>query len=226
MPADQLKIENYVPFGDTITGRLRIVQDHGLDALIQQSQPYDRAYLAWETVRKRRNPYFENGTGFEGYLVGLCRSPDEALARVLQINRGILTSIMRLHRSEPRFRSRLFKVLLDESNDTPAITEWLTQLGAALARLRCHVLCSRQAADFHTETYRIVAGLPPIAYREMDDSVKQVYILNGHHADPVPKLRIDSQALSPDDQEAWLVAESIGKFGHPLVRVFFNRGPG
>ncbi len=106
------------------------------------------------------------------------------------------------------------------------MSEWSVQLGATLARLRCNLLRCQQADACHSETYRIVTGLPLIDYRETDNSVKQVYVLNGRHAGFAPKLRVDGQSLKPDDQVDWFVAQSVGKFGHPLVRAFVSRGLG
>jgi hypothetical protein len=222
MPTGRLlQVDNEVPFGNMIYWWLRFAQGQTLDSLINRSRPYDSAYLAWEMVRKRRNPFFAHGTGFEGYLVGVCQSPDEALEQVLQISQEMLVSAMRLHRSDPRFRSKLFRVLVGESVDARAIAEWSAQLGAALGRLRCNLRRSRQADSFHAETYRTVDALPSIRYCETDACVRQTYLLDGHGGLP-PKRHIDDSALHPDDQEAWLVAQSIGKFGHPLVRAFVN----
>ncbi len=215
-----LKIESAVPFSTSIYWWLQAVREQSLDALIQASRHYDRSYLAWETVRMRRNPFFENDTGFEGYLVGLCSSPDEALDRILLVGQEMLNSIVRLYRSDYTFKSRLIKTLAGESYDPRAMEEWSIQFGAMLARLRCNLLQSAQAGDFHTETYRIVNDLPPITYHADEHDLRQAYVLESDDPQRAARLVIDLATLKPSQQDAWLVARSVGKFGHPLVREF------
>jgi hypothetical protein len=215
-----LKIESTVPFSSSMYWWLRAVQDLSLEALIQSSRQYDRPYLAWETVRRRRNPFFENGTGFEGYLIGVCRSPDEALEQILLVGQGMLDNIIRLHRSDHSFKSRLIKTLLGEAYYPKAVAEWSVQLGATLARLHCNLLQNPQADDFHAETYRIVNDLPPISYRPGDHTLKQAYVLESNGGRRFVKAVVDLHMLKPLQQDAWLVAQSVGKFGHPLVREF------
>src|SRR5690349_15317994 len=105
-----MKIESEVPFGRALRGWLAL-HDQNLDQVVKHDQ-MEQHYLAWETVRKQINPYFLHGTGFEGYLVGRCSSPEEALDAIITINQHILDTIIRLYRFQPEFRSLLMKTLM------------------------------------------------------------------------------------------------------------------
>ncbi|MCC7449736.1 MAG: hypothetical protein IT324_20115 [Anaerolineae bacterium] len=217
-----LKVDSVVPFSDRIYWRLYLNNRQSPARLLEESHQYDYPYLAWETVRKRRNPFFEQGTGFEGYFVGICHSPDEMLARILSISRGMLVSIARLYRYEYSFQSKLRKTLNGESSDPKAMAEWSAQLGATLARLRCNLLHNQNADAFRDETYRIVSGLPPIDYHATDHALRQVYCVDTLHVPNTVKIIVNLQQLPDADQEAWQVAQAIGKFGHPLVREYLH----
>src|SRR5262249_11050633 len=137
--------------------------------LIKESCQFERQYLAWETVRQGGNPFFENGTGFEGYFIGCCHAPSEALTQLLSLGHQILTNISRLHRFEYQFQSRLHKTLMGELEDLRAMSEWSDEFGATLARLRCKVLCNKDAQRFQSATKQIVDRLPPITYINSDN---------------------------------------------------------
>lgn len=212
------RVEGGVPFSDTLMWWLEELRLRSGVPIPQRSHRFDRPYLAWESVRLVRNPYFENGTGFEGYWIGQAASAEEALDGLLCVGRDALESQTRLYRYQDRFRRRLLKTLHGESADLDALAEWSVTLGAILARLRCNIQRSPQADTFRRETYRQIEGLPPIQYREVGRDLQQVYeIRDGEHPDR-PRLYIDPRQLRTADQEAWKVASSLGKFGHPLVR--------
>ncbi|HVO41989.1 MAG TPA: hypothetical protein VMT34_05175 [Aggregatilineales bacterium] len=213
-------IESEVPFGAYLNRWLRMNPDQAFAVFLKESHQYDPAYLAWQAVRKSRNPYFVNGTGFEGYLVGVCRTPDEALARLLDIGATILASVGRIFRYQPAFRTRLMQTLRNEINDARCISEWAAQLGATLARLRCNVYTNREAITFQYETYHLVKALPPILYREVKNTLFQVYLIPSAGKVLTARTVVSAAALKPADQDAWLVAETIGRFGHPLIREF------
>ncbi len=215
-----LKIENQIPYATPIYWWIHI-DDIPLDAVVKPSRQYERPFLAWETVRKIRNPFFDNGTGFEGYFVGFCQSSDEALVRLLGLSQSILENICRLHRMDYTFKSRLMKTLTGEMCDTKAMYEWSAQLGAALAQLRCNVRQNRRTETFQIETYYIVNRLPMIAYYQEDRTIEQRYMIGYCHA-PGSRAHITFHSLKPSQQEAWLVAQLIGRFGHPLVRQYLR----
>ncbi len=217
-----LQIDKDVPFGTDICCRLGSAACWNLDSLIRESALYEPHYLAWEMVRKGRNPFFENGTGFEGYFVGLCVAPEDALDRILDTGQHMLTSIARLYRFEPQFRSILIKTLTGEASDSQAMSEWATQLGASLARLRCNLIDNPQADAFQMDTYRLVSALPPIHYRKRDHTIRQCYMLDSCGEIDVARMVVGLSDLKSSEQEAWLVAQLVGKFGHPLVREFIR----
>jgi hypothetical protein len=219
-----MEINKAVPFGDWIQFRLRLTHEQRLDTLIKLSKVYERPFLAWESVRKGGNPYFENGTGFEGYFVGACASPAEVLERLLTIGQKMLTNILRLHRFDKRFRSKLFKLLTDEFVDPHAMSEWSIELGAQLARLRSLLLYNRQANVFQTETYLAVRGLPQIEYVEDDHTINQHYTVACRRV-RCPRMMVYPETLNPTEQDAWLIMQSVGKLGHPLVRQFIKVDP-
>ena len=217
-----LKISNQVPFAPSICWRLELYEANLL-ALTQNSHQFDFNYLAWQTVRKKRNPYFVNGTGFEGYLIGMCQTPDQALDYLLELGRVILNNVVLLYRFDYDFRSRLMKTLVGEQADLQAMYEWNALFGAHLARLRCTARRNYQAAAFRTETYRLVEPLPEIAYRKDADTIQQEYFIAPNSTDAGSKLTVASSGLKSSDQDAWLVAESLGRFGHPLVRTYLRK---
>ncbi len=218
--APLLQMDKAVPFGEAICCRLRLVTDWNWIDLVRASYRHEPHYLAWETVRKGRNPFFENGTGFEGYFVGLCPTPEDALDRILETSQQMLTSITRLHRFEPRFRSTLIKTLVGEMGDLPAISEWAAQFGATLARLRCNLIRNPQSDAFHTEISRLVSRSPSMSYIKNAHSIRQCYQISSGHDPNAVRIVVSMSDLKASEQDAWLIAASVGKFGHPLVREF------
>ena len=216
-------VESEVPFGDALLWWIDHLRDnHGLP-VSQLSHQFDRSFLAWETVRLSRNPFFSNGTGFEGYWVGLCQSSDAALDQLLQIGHETLDSQVRLFRYREGYRRRLLRALQGEGSDLEAMAEWSIELGAILGRLRCNLYRNQLAGTFRHETYRQVEGLPPISYHEEHDDLQQVYEVRDVDHPEQPRLYVDPNHLRTTDQEAWEVVEALGKFGHPLVREVLSK---
>lgn len=213
-------IENGVPFGDTIYEHI-IITGHPFTHLIRHGT-FEQHYLAWETVRKEHNPYFTEGTGFEGYFVGRCHDPEAALEHILSVNQDILDMIARFYRFEYGFQSKLIKTLTREHNDSEMIRVWSTYLGAALARLRCQVVNNYEARRFRAGTYQIVEHLPDMRFQMADHSVQQRYVLKRDGKGLSKRLTITLNALKPSQQDAWMVAENIGEFGHPLIRQYLR----
>jgi hypothetical protein len=216
------QVSNEVPFGQPILLWTEIYNAQ-LDRLVKSSHNYETPYLAWETVRKGMNPFFVKGTGFEGYLVGVCTSPAQTIEVIMLECQKILDRIARLYRYEYSFRSRLLKTLCRESGDPRAINEWSAQLGATLARLRCNLDHNLEGQKFQSQTYRMVRDLPSIRYWEDKNAVllKQNYAFNAL-LDNRKVMVIDSHIIKPSQQDAWMVAEAIGEFGHPLVRQYLS----
>lgn len=221
MSSGHITIENEVPFGQTVYGWLYL-KDLQLDDVVQHDR-VERNYLAWETVRKQTNPFLETGTGFEGYLIGRCTTPEAALDVILATCQHILDAIRRMYRFEYGFRSLLMQTLLRENSHSALIHIWAEYLGAELGRMRAQILNNEEAQRFQSSTYRIVETLPPIVYRQVDDQVTQTYAVgsNGHQRSD--RLSITLPMLKPSQQDAWLVAENIGQFGHPLLRSLLER---
>lgn len=217
-----VKIHNAVPFSAAIHGTL-ILRDVPLDALITTSHRYDDAYLAWQTVRKTRNPFFDIGTGFEGYFFGECQSPEDALTAILDIGETMLTSVIRLHRYENRFHTRMLRTLAGECQDTDTLYEWAAQFGAVLGRLRLKVRDNPAAYHFQWETYQMVLRLPDIAYDDDGRTISQDYAVAGSSASEMfNRITLSTDMLRPDQRDAWMVAQTVGQFGHPLVREYLH----
>lgn len=217
-----LCVETDVPCASAIASWLCLT-DRPFDQLIGPSRNFEAAYLAWETVRKARNPYFIEGTGFEGYFIGVYTSPDEMLARLLQLGHTLLDSNYRMYRFDSRFRSHLMDALVGEWLDYETLGVWSDLLGGMLARLRCNVHINEQALIFQAETYRMTSHLRPIAYCPSDRTIRQSYVLPFFLADHVQHIGLDLTALKPSDYDAGLVVDKIGCFGHPLVREFLRQ---
>lgn len=208
-------IESEVPFGHSLYASL---YTQGLQLKdIRHHGNLESRYLAWETVRKQQNPFFMKGTGFEGYLVGRCLDSQEALEVILNINQNILGAITRLYRFEYGFRSRLFKTLTKESDDPASINVWAAYFGAELGKLRIQIIHDPVAQKFRDQTYQIVRTLPPMVYREATNDILQKYAIGAVNI-PSQKIDVTIDMLPPRQQDAWLIAENIGEFGHPLVR--------
>jgi hypothetical protein len=193
-----------------------------LERLVEQSRQFERSYLAWETVRKVRNPYFEDGTGFEGYFVGRLGSPAEALEMLLKIGQEMIDNNRRLYPHNPLFRSRLMKTLRGELEDPECIDVWAAQFGAMLGRLRCNLLTNQKASLFQSETYLLTNHLPPISYERGTVGIKQRYRLPFGMTDHAPKWSLRHELMKTSRVDAGVVATSVGKFGHPLIRAYLN----
>lgn len=208
-------VESEVPFGHSLYASLYI---QGLDLKdIRLPGNLESRYLAWETVRKQQNPYFLKGTGFEGYLIGRCPDSQAALEEILRINQNILDAIARFYRYDFRFRSQLMKTLTKESDDPKCINVWAAYFGAELGKLRIQIVHDTKAQKFREETYRIVHTLPPMIYKEASNDILQTYAIGSTNITS-EKTNISLPMIPPRQQDAWLVAENIGEFGHPLVR--------
>lgn len=221
-------IDSEVPFGGAIWLELRL---HELNlATLPAKGPVEQRYLAWETVRKKTNPYFTEGTGFEGYLVGLCPDAEAALLAILKSSQRILDAIARLYRFSGCFKTRLMQTLARESSDQESVHIWSAYLGAELGRLRVNVPRNKAAILFQAHTYRIVSVLPPIAYQQTQRDVLQHYAVG--YVDEAPtgpvvsngRITVSPGVLNLSQREAWLVAVNIGEFGHPLVRRYLDHG--
>lgn len=215
------KIDSEVPFGQLLYVQLRL-RDLNIDSLKRQNR-IETPYLAWETVRKQINPFFQNGTGFEGYLVGRYSDPEAALDAILAINQNVLDAITRLYRFQYGFRSQMMKTLTKESTDPKAIHIWSASLGAELGKLRAQILNDPKAQAFRHRTYEIIKSLPPMVYHESEQGLKQTYAIGTGNTTGVSRISVTLSMLKPDQQDAWLVAENIGEFGHPLVRTVLDR---
>lgn len=215
-----MRIQSHVPFDTAIKWWLDLSPMVSFETLTKQSRRYEYKYLMWESVRRTRNPFFVNGTGFEGYFVGDCDSPHAALEALLHLGEQMLIGIMRFHRYDYQFRSRLIKTLVDERPDPEAIHEWSAELGACLARLRAQALYDPRIEAFHNATEIAVTALPSITYLEQDHQIRQNYRVNSEYTPPRPRLRVTPGMLKPWQQEVWLVMRKVGMFGHPLVRQY------
>lgn len=213
-----MNVDSNVPFDNWIYRILLETHLEHLMTLISSSEFYEPRYLAWEEVRIGRNPYFDIGTGFEGYFVGRCVGAEEALGKVVKVGSDILNNLVRLHRYEHSYQRRLMKTLIGELPDQQAVAEWAAELGAELARLRCNLIRNTEAADFQAETYELVHSLPSIIYQEEEHTIHQHYSLVRRVVDNPTNIVNPTQLIKPSQQDAWLVALSVGKFGHPLVR--------
>ena len=216
-----MKIDSEVPFGHELHNWLLL--NHLRLEQVAHHDSREAHYLAWENVRKERNPFFTEGTGFEGYLVGRCASPDAALEAVLAINQHILDAIARLYRFQPGLRNKLMKALMRENSDPALIAIWSAYLGAELGKLRAQMLSNKEAQAFQTGTYNIVRNLPPVVYHQLDNDLTQTYDIGSDHNGSHSKMIVSPQILKPSQQDAWRVAANIGEFGHPLVRRFIER---
>lgn len=219
-----LRVNTQVPFATSICGWVDTNQVD-LQAFEATSHRYDTHYLAWQMVRKERNPYFVNGTGFEGYFVGSCRTPDQALSQILEISQTMLEHIALLHRYESGFRATLMKTLMGEQYDLRAVYEWNALFGEALARLRWRAMQDHEAMKFRDETYRLVRladRYSEIHYLNNTSPLQQEYFVV-HDTPNSHRLMIRSSGLHTHDREAWLVAQSVGRFGHPLVRTSLKK---
>lgn len=217
-----LEVTNIVPCANIIYWYLRV---HDLPLEKLANRHYEAPYLAWQIVRKVRNPFFTNGTGFEGYLVGYCDTFEDVLETLLKTGHDILAAIARAYRLEYGFRAKLMKTLTGEICNLDAIQIWCAYLGVSVARLRCNLLHNKIGRKFHEETYRLVTHHPDIHYQIIDHRIMQNYMIESGYMKGDPVVDIPITQLKPSDQDAWQVIQSIGKFGHPLIRHLLNAYP-
>lgn len=215
-----LVVDNHVPFGDVICVQLELERLQ-LDRFAPHGS-IEQHYLAWETVRKARNPFLANGTGFEGYFVGVYESPEEVFFHILRMSQDILDAITRFYRSEYSFRSRLIKTLTREMSDPRSMYIWSTYLGGALARLRCQVAKNQYAGKFREQTYKMLENLPPMHYQMAEHDILQHFAIRRDLDSNLHPVQVSASDLKGSQQDAWMVAENIGEFGHPLIRQYLH----
>jgi len=217
-----LTVLSKVPYSTAISEYL-LLHSLSLSKFIDRNRRYERPYLAWEAVRKVRNPFFIDGTGLEGYYVGQCLSPEEVAHQLLKLGHDMVASNYRLYKFNYLFRSNLMKTLLGEISQPQAIDVWSAQFGAILSRLRCNLLANARTRYFQAETYQSTSSLPAIRYMRGGFMIEQEYSVpcGGSETTSVYTQRLES-ALKPSDADAYLVIKSIGKFGHPLLRGYLD----
>lgn len=216
---DIVHVESNVPFSEAI--RLSLILHYDQNRLLKNAERYRMAFLAWETVRLGGNPFLLTGTGFEGYFVGVCQSSGQVLDEILAMSHRMLEAIARCYRLEYGLRNQLMKTLLEGIYHPQAMRIWSTQLGAAVAQLRCKIN-PQQGTEFRLNTYRHVKAHPTIQYVLNEHTIHQTYEVCTHCGKFHP-LSIHAENLPDKDQEAWRVACAIGCFGHPLVRQLVDR---
>ncbi len=214
-----LIVESNVPYGAAIAAWLAL-RRQPLAELERSSRWYERPFLAWETVRRVRNPFYSMGTGFEGYYIGQCGSSDEMTERLLQLGRDMIASNDLLYNFDYNFKSRLMKALAEEALDLKALNAWSQVLGATLGRLRRMAASSPAASTFQQETYRMTNSVPPIRYTLHDHTVSQTYTLPFPGQHNARASALDPATVYPADREAAFVITTVGRLGHPLVRQY------
>jgi hypothetical protein len=222
---NRLYVESKVPCSPAINNWLWLY-GVSLESFVKRSRQFERAYLAWETVRNIRNPFFDGGTGFEGYFIGFCTSPEQMLDKLLEIGRDLLERNERLYRHNYAFRSKLLKTLVGECNDPQAIDTWSTLFGATLGKLRCNLALHPEANRFQMETYQSILRLPLMRYQRLDHRIEQKYVVAVSGPEHSSKPIINLHALNPSDYDAGLVVTLIGRFGHPLIRQYLHEKDG
>lgn len=221
------QIESKTPFSHELYVRVGLYHLDLNGATVKDQ--IEQRYLAWQTVRKKTNPYFVEGTGFEGYLVGTCTSSLEALETILKVGQHILDAIAHLYRFESDNQSRLMRTLSGDFYDAKMTHIWSSYLGAELGMLRTHVPRNKAAVLFQTQTYQIVSLLPRIKYRPDHQDLMQKYAIGFLDASVLTgmsnpaKIDVRALALTDSQQLAWHVVSHVGQFGHPLVRKYLDK---
>jgi hypothetical protein len=216
-----LTVESLVPYSGAMVGWLHL---YGLplQTLEAPSRWYERAFLAWEMVRRVRNPFFSEGTGFEGYYIGLCATAEQMTDALLQLGHTMLTHNQQLYPHDTLFHDRLLWALTGENDDPEALLVWSAELGATLGRLRAWAASRPAAGSFQSETYRMTNTLPALQYTLANGRIAQTYTLPYPSTAQTHKLDITPASLHPADYEAAVVVWSVGKLGHPLVRQYLS----
>lgn len=216
---DRMPVHTRVPYDTAILAWLYL-RGVPLDDLAQRSRRYERAFLAWETIRSIRNPYFLKGTGFEGYFVGTCTTAEDVASQLRAVGRAMLDSNCRFYQGDYAVQSILMKTLRGDASDLKSIMAWAALLGATLARLRCNLFANDAAARFQAETYQLVNPLPAIRYHVCGAHIEQEYWI----AAPVQGngAKLPFGAVGVADTSAESVVDLIGRFGHPLLRQYLD----
>lgn len=216
-----LTVESVVPYSGAMAAWLRLY-DVPLQALEGPSRWYERAFLAWEMVRRVRNPFFSEGTGFEGYYIGVCATAEQMTEALLRLGHTLLESNARLYPQDTPFHDRLMRALTGETDDLTALLVWSAALGATLGRLRAWAGTRPAAGSFQSETYRMTNALPGLQYTLTNGRIDQTYTLPNPTTAQTGKLEFSPASLKPADYEAAVVVWTIGKLGHPLVRQYLS----
>lgn len=188
-----------------------------LVGLVNHNQ--DRGLLAWQNVKFARNPFFAEGTGFEGYDFGLVQSSAEELENLISDGQGILDSIARLHRNDRQYINVLINTLYGDQHEPRAINEWTDILGALLAKKRAKLINNPVGEKFRTETHTIVGALPKVQWHHSGDNIIKSFSL-GQSVDVTGKPKLESYDLTSKQEEALAVMMLLGEYGDPLIRLF------
>lgn len=214
-----LIVESDVPYSTAIVAWLRL-RGLPLEAIEHPSRGYERAFLAWETVRRVRNPFFREGTGFEGYFIGQCSDADDMTHRLLALGQAMIDSNRRFYSPDSPLLPRLDAALTTDAADVEALLAWSSLLGAMLGRLRAAALRVPDAAIYQSDTYRMTNALPQISYTLAGGRIRQTYTLPYPSQSSQRKIAVDARLLPAPDRAAARVIWSVGKLGHPLVRQY------
>jgi hypothetical protein len=215
-------IETACPFGEWLAFLVSKTGYH-LDDLNQYSDRLMLAYLAWEYVRDGRNPYFRNGTGLEGYLIGRVNHGEEARETLALIGQRILDVAVKRHGSYG-WADSIFRIAANQElhlTDRKRMREVLDILdsvfGAELARQRSQMLLCSEAVKFRQETYELVKLRPDINHTILGGKLVMSYCLPSETVND--KQELTMLGLNPHQQEGLLVAMGIGRMGVPAIRI-------
>lgn len=189
---------------------------------------YDEPYLRWYAVRELNPFIYPDATGFEGYFVGLNYSTEQVAQSLAQLGATTLRTLRMLHRSEPMFMSKLWKVVKGElkqgeAPDQAILSELDVCLSANIARLRLQVAPERNKKGhiFRKMIAQMVQG-------EHIQYLSEGGVVHGHIM-PIPtRLSTEGRVVRPQEfrtqelSDGYLFMQSLGKAGYPLLRLAFD----
>lgn len=187
----------------------------------------DQGYLRWDATR-RFNPLIEEQgtTGFEGYYIGLGMPPEDVANAIAQLGCSTIEAIKRLHRNDPSYFRRLWKVASGELFDIDVLAELNAQLLANTARLRMQVQphTNKEGAMFRENVANMMRG-KHLEYTGEQGIVQNHVIEIPKNADQHGAIRVNEQTTFPKDslREGYRFMVLLGKSGYPLVQLAIHR---
>lgn len=175
-------------------------------------------FLAWMLMRER-NPFFTQGTGWEGYAVAHTVQPAHVLEWELQLGKSMID---RMYEANPPGSVRQEYLRFMEGKLSVAnLRYWNAAFGAELARQRARTLQHPLARAYRLQTYQQLPTISEVSVAlEFGTSFEQ-YMLPQIELHQVQRIDLsrEFERMTDLQQVSLRLLCLLGMLGHPAVRL-------